>query len=80
MQENDMIVAEVHSINADKSCNLHTRNPKYGRLEPGVIVKVQHKQIKRQKYHMISIGSIGLILGNNGWVWLSTYRRNDSTQ
>jgi len=38
MQEGDLIVAEVHSLNADKTFNLHTRNPKYGRLEPGALV------------------------------------------
>ena len=35
MREGDLVVAEVHSTNADHSCNLHTRNPKYGRLETG---------------------------------------------
>ncbi len=38
MQEGDLIVAEVHSVNNDKTYNLHTRNPKYGRLEAGVLV------------------------------------------
>lgn len=38
MQEGDLIVAEVHSVNNDKTYNLHTRNPKYGRLEPGMLV------------------------------------------
>ena len=38
MQEGDLIVAEVHSVNNDKTYNLHTRNPKYGRLEPGSLV------------------------------------------
>lgn len=32
MQECDMIVAEVHSLNQDGTFNLHTRNPKYGKL------------------------------------------------
>ena len=38
IQEGDLVVAEVHSVNNDKSYNLHTRNPKYGKLEPGVLV------------------------------------------
>jgi exosome complex component RRP4 len=77
MQEGDLIVAEVHSVNADKSYNLHTRNPKYGRLEPGVLVEVGHRQVKRQKHHMIALGRVGLILGNNGNLYLSNFKRNE---
>lgn len=32
MQEGDYIVAEIQSTNMDKTFNLHTRNPKYGKL------------------------------------------------
>jgi exosome complex component RRP4 len=77
MQEGDLIVAEVHSVNNDKTYNLHTRNPKYGRLEPGVLVELSPRQIKRQKHHIISIGKIGVILGNNGNVYLSNFKRNE---
>lgn len=77
MQEGDLIVAEVHSVNNDKTFNLHTRNPKYGRLEPGVLVQLSPRQIKRQKHHIISIGKIGVILGNNGNVFLSNFKRNE---
>lgn len=76
MQEGDLIVAEVHSVNNDKSYNLHTRNPKYGRLEPGTLVQASHRQVKRQRHHMVTIGSVGLILGNNGNIYLSNFRRS----
>ena len=56
MREGDLIVAEVHSTNPDHSCNLHTRNPKYGRLEPGLLIEVSHRQIRRQKHHMVAMG------------------------
>lgn len=79
MQEGDLIVAEVHSVNNDKTYNLHTRNPKYGRLEPGSLIEASHRQIKRQKHHMVSIGQVGLILGNNGNIYLSNFRRNEAT-
>lgn len=36
--ENDLICAEIHSINNDRSINLHTRNVKYGKLQNGVLV------------------------------------------
>jgi exosome complex component RRP4 len=76
IQESDIIVAEVHSINNDKTFNLHTRNPKYGRLEPGLLIEVSHRQIKRQKHHMITIKGTGVILGNNGNIYLSNFKRN----
>lgn len=77
MQEGDLIVAEVHSVNHDKTYNLHTRNPKYGRLEPGLLVELAPRQVKRQKHHMISLFRLGLILGNNGNVFLSNFRRSE---
>lgn len=77
MQEGDLIVAEVHSVNNDKTYNLHTRNPKYGRLEPGALVELAPRQVKRQKHHMISLFKLGLILGNNGNLYLSNFRRNE---
>lgn len=79
MQEGDLIVAEVHSVNNDKTYNLHTRNPKYGRLEPGKLVEASHRQIKRQKHHLLSIGKVGLIFGNNGNMYLSNFKRNQAT-
>lgn len=78
MQEGDLIVAEVHSVNNDKSYNLHTRNPKYGRLEAGTLVQASHRQVKRQRHHMVTIGLVGLILGNNGNIYLSNFRRNQA--
>jgi exosome complex RNA-binding protein Rrp4 len=66
----------------DKSFNLHTRNPKYGKLEPGIFVSVPHKLIKKQKHHFITLSApesdapVGIILGNNGNIWLSALNRN----
>ena len=75
MEEGDIIVAEVQSTNNDKTVNLHTRNPKYGKLEPGVLIPVSHKLIKKQKHHMLEINDVGMILGNNGNIWLSGFNR-----
>lgn len=68
-------MAEVHSINNDRTINLHTPNAKYGSLEPGLLVEVNHKLIKRQKHHLIKIGKIFVILGNNGNVYLTNRNR-----
>ncbi len=70
----------MHSINNDKTVNLHTRNAKYGRLEPGVLVEVDHKLVCRQKHHMIQLGVLSLIISNNGKIWISNVRRNDSLE
>ena len=32
MEEGDYIVTEVQSANNDRTVNLHTKNPKYGKL------------------------------------------------
>ena len=79
MREGDLVVAEVHSTNADHSCNLHTRNPKYGRLEAGRLIEVGHRQVRRQKHHMLALGEVGVILGNNGNVFLSNHPRTAPT-
>ena len=76
MQEGDLLVAEVHSLNQDKTFNLHTRNPRYGRLEPGLLLEAAPHQIKRQKHHLLAIGNTGLILSNNGNLFLSNFPRN----
>ena len=51
----DWIIVQIHSINQDKSYNVHTRTQKYGQLEAGLMVNVPHKLIKRQKHHLIEL-------------------------
>jgi exosome complex component RRP4 len=80
LAEEDLVVAEVHSLNNDRTVNLHTRNSKYGRLEPGVLIEVDHKSVKRQKHHMVQLGPVSLILSNNGFLWLSNIKRNESLE
>jgi hypothetical protein len=45
-----------------------------------MLIKVPHKLIKRQKHHVITLENIGVILSNNGNVYLSAYRRSDNEQ
>lgn len=75
MEEGDYIVTEVQSTNNDKTVNLHTKNPKYGKLEPGVLLEVPHKLVKKQKHHLIYINGVGIVMGNNGNIWLSAFNR-----
>ncbi|XP_050436351.1 exosome complex component RRP4 [Adelges cooleyi] len=71
LSEGDLVSAEVHSMFADGSLSLHMRSLKYGKLEQGVLVKVQSNLIKRSKnhFHNLSAG-VSVILGNNGYVWI----------
>lgn len=70
--ENDLICAEVHSINNDRTINLHTRNVKYGKLVDGILISVNHAFIKKQKHHFIKLkNGIDMIMSHNGNIWLS---------
>lgn len=72
-KENDIISAEVQSLNShNKSIELQTRNPKYGKLNNGFYLKVNHNLIKRMKSHdlSVSVDKISVILGNNGYLWI----------
>lgn len=75
LAENDLVLAEVHSISNDRVVELRTPNAKYGALESGLLVEVNHKLIKRQKHHLLKIGKIYLVLGNNGQIYLSNKNR-----
>lgn len=79
MEEGDFIVAEIQSANMDKTFNLHTRNVKYGKLQPGIFLQAPFKLIKKQKHHMLAIQyketTVGVILGNNGNIWISGRNR-----
>ncbi|KAL3701027.1 hypothetical protein R1sor_019049 [Riccia sorocarpa] len=71
--ENDVISAEVQTLHQDGSLHLHTRSLKYGKLENGQLVKVSPYLIKRLKQHFHQLKQYGvqLILGCNGYVWIS---------
>jgi len=72
LKEGDMISAEIQSVYNDGTLALHTRSVKYGKLGPGTLVKVPSSLIKRRKTHIhnLPIG-ISVILGNNGYIWIS---------
>lgn len=71
-KEGDLISAEVQSIFTDGSLSLHTRNLKYGKLGQGILLKVSPSLVERRKthFHNLPIGA-HLILGNNGYIWIS---------
>eukprot|EP00123_Amoebidium_parasiticum_P020923 comp5872_c0_seq1/m.1732 comp5872_c0_seq1/g.1732 ORF comp5872_c0_seq1/g.1732 comp5872_c0_seq1/m.1732 type:complete len:293 (-) comp5872_c0_seq1:62-940(-) len=68
--ENDVIAAEVQSLNQDGSLNLH--RVKFGqKLQYGVFVKVHSALVRRTKTqsHTLPCG-VMVILGNNGYTWI----------
>ena len=79
-KENDLISAEVHSVNAiDGRINLQTRNIKFGKvrfvlqaqLVNGCLVQVKASLIERMKSHFLTLQEhICMVLGMNGWVWV----------
>lgn len=71
--ENDLISAEIQEVRYDGSLSLHTRSLRYGKLENGQFVAVAAPLVKRMKQHMIALPGIGIdvILGTNGYLWVS---------
>lgn len=73
-QEGDLIVAEVQSIYHDGSVSLHTRSLKYGKLRDGQFLKLHKSRtggVLRTKTSTIQIGDVDLILGVNGYAFIS---------
>ncbi|CAG2163463.1 unnamed protein product [Oppiella nova] len=72
LKEGDIISAEVQNIFEDGALGLHTRSLKYGKLGQGIMVRVSPSLIERRKnhFHKLPIGA-NIILGNNGFVWIS---------
>ncbi|XP_013144558.1 PREDICTED: exosome complex component RRP4 [Papilio polytes] len=71
LEEGDLISAEVQNLFSDGSLALHTRSLKYGKLVQGTLVKVFPSLIKRRKNHFHNILGISIIIGNNGYIWIS---------
>ncbi|XP_041973746.1 exosome complex component RRP4 [Aricia agestis] len=79
LQEGDLISAEVQSVFSDGSLSLHTRSLKYGKLSQGILVKVFPSLIRRRKNHFHNLPcGISIIIGNNGYIWLSPQRQDVS--
>jgi exosome complex component RRP4 len=71
-REGDLVSAEVQELRGDGGVALHTRSMRYGKLERGQFVAAQAALVKRAKkhFHVLPCG-VHIILGNNGYVFLS---------
>jgi len=74
-EEGDLISAEVQALYQDGSVALHTRSMKYGKLKGGQLLTVPSSLVPRQKQHFSPIGETGVdvILGVNGFIWISAH-------
>jgi exosome complex component RRP4 len=72
-QVQDVIAAEVQKIHHDGTVMLQVRDDrKYGRLGPGLLVAVSQSLLRKQKQHFVSLDvGVELILGCNGWIWVT---------
>jgi exosome complex component RRP4 len=78
-----LLVCEVQSLFQDGSASLHTRSLKYGKLRNGVFVAVSGTgggggvvRSRRQVWTVESAnggGKIDVILGVNGYIWISKH-------
>ncbi|KAF7458417.1 putative exosome component 2 [Cryptosporidium felis] len=72
LDEGDVICTEVQRVQSEGLCHLHTRSAKYGKLANGILVKVSSRLIQRQIQHMVKLKyGVQLILGLNGFIWIS---------
>ncbi|XP_002731965.1 exosome complex component RRP4-like [Saccoglossus kowalevskii] len=80
LSEGDLISAEVQSVFSDGALSLHTRSLKYGKLGQGILLKVSPSLVKRRKthFHNLPCGA-SVILGNNGYIWISPTVENESS-
>ena len=70
-KENDLLSGEIQQINPNGLIHIQTRNLKYGKLKNGILIKVNHGLIKKQKHQFIDlVDNIKAILGMNGCVWV----------
>lgn len=79
LKEGDLLNAEVQSVFSNGSASLHTRSLKYGKLRNGIFLQVPSSLIIKSKNHSHDLpGGVTVILGVNGYVWLS--KTSGSTQ
>ncbi|KAI9740879.1 MAG: exosome non-catalytic core subunit rrp4 [Claussenomyces sp. TS43310] len=83
--EGDLLVCEVQSLFQDGSASLHTRSLRYGKLRNGVFISVTGTgggggggvvRSRRQVWTVDAAhagGRIDVILGVNGYIWISKH-------
>lgn len=72
LQEGDLVSAEVHKVQQDRTVFLHTRSFRYGKLENGCLVVVPTALVPRRKNHYLQniLHKFDVLLGCNGMIWM----------
>lgn len=72
LKEGDLLNAEVQSVFSNGSASLHTRSLKYGKLRNGIFLSIPSSLVIKSKNHSHNLsGDVSVILGVNGYLWLS---------
>lgn len=89
-EEGELLVAEVQSLFQDGSASLHTRSLKYGKLRNGYFMAVSGvgggAGVVRAKRQIFTLqtpsrgGEVDVILGVNGYIWISKHIAADKTK
>lgn len=90
LREGDLLVAEVQGVFGDGGAALHTRSLRYGKLRNGRLVRVPCGLVRRGRSHFVRLrrpgvggeggeGEVEMILGLNGWIWLSAVGAREGT-
>ncbi|CAI5759531.1 unnamed protein product [Candida verbasci] len=71
LKEGDLLNCEIQTIFNNGIASLHTRSLKYGKLKNGIFMKIPSSLIIKSKNHSYDLpGSVSIILGINGYIWL----------
>lgn len=80
LKEGDLLNAEVQSLFSNGLASLHTRSLKYGKLRNGIFLKVPSSLVVKSKNHSYQLpGNISVIVGVNGYIWLSKTKATTSS-
>lgn len=72
LKEGDLLNAEVQALYNDGTAFLHTRSLRYGKLRNGYLVTTPSSLVMRLRTHQCKLpGNVDMILGINGFIWLS---------
>ncbi|RKF61616.1 Exosome complex component rrp4 [Erysiphe neolycopersici] len=80
--EGDLVIAEVQQLNQNGMASLHTRSLRYGKLRNGLFMCVSGTggggvvRARRQVWQIDTAnggGKVQVILGVNGYIWISKY-------
>ncbi|CUM62943.1 uncharacterized protein PRCAT00000503001 [Priceomyces carsonii] len=81
LKEGDLLNAEVQTVFTSGVASLHTRSLKYGKLRNGIFLKVPSSIIVKSKNHSYDLpGNVSIILGVNGFIWLSKTTAHSNPQ